>query len=147
MSKSWLILGAMFLVIIMITNVRFNPTIYAECGGTHIAYESGYITLNRINRNGHPWRSVYRAPKDLLSSSTTWNNDKSTCEGTGTYGDYYHNPLNVFKWDKGAGKATYYYSGDRASYSGRTTECKILPVDSAPDWVQFRTSGVLNDSC
>ena len=83
----------------------------------------------------------------MLSSYAKWYDDKETCEGTGTYGNYYHNPLHVFRWDKEAGKATYYHSGNTASSSGRTRECKILPVDSAPDWVQFRTTGVLNDSC
>ena len=147
MGKYWLMFGVFCLVIMIINNVRFNPTIYAKCGGTHIAYQSGYITLNGIISNDDPWRSTYRAPKVMLSSYAKWYDDKETCEGTGTYADFYHNPLHVFRWDKESGKATYYYSGDTARSNGRTLECKILPVDSAPDWVQFRTSGVLNDSC
>ena len=130
---------------------------YAKCGETHIAYEREYITLNKKIYEGGREVNIpltYRTRKVSRTNRVLWNKHKETCVAP-------YNPFHSFTWDMESGKAEYYYSGYAQSIPGRTTSCLILPVDTAPDWVVFRTdkkafsylesdliaSKVLNDDC
>ena len=141
MNKLLLTLGT----ILLISGCSPQPiTMYAKCGETHIAYERGYITLNKkiydITGQKVNFPSTYKTRKVSRTNRVLWNLHKETCVAP-------YNPSHSFEWDMESGKAEYYYSGYAQSIPGRTTSCLILPVDTAPDWVVFRTDKVLNDDC
>ena len=157
MNKLLLILGT----VLLISGCSPQPiTMYAKCGETHIAYERGYITLNKKIYDDHVTGQkvniplTYKTRKVSRTNRVLWNKHKETCVAP-------YNPFHSFTWDMESGKAEYYYSGYAQSIPGRTTSCLILPVDTAPDWVVFRTdkkafsylesdliaSKVINDDC
>ena len=159
MNKLLLTLGTILLISGCSPESRTPQPIimYAKCGETHIAYEREYITLNKKIYEGGREVSIpltYRTRKVSRTNRVLWNRHKETCVAP-------YNPFHSFTWDMESGKAEYYYSGYAQSIPGRTTSCLILPVDTAPDWVVFRTdkkafsylesdliaSKVLNDDC
>ena len=159
MNKLLLTLGTILLISGCSPESRTPQPIimYAKCGETHIAYEREYITLNKKIYEGGREVSIpltYRTRKVSRTNRVLWNKHKETCVAP-------YNPFHSFTWDMESGKAEYYYSGYAQSIPGRTTSCLILPVDTAPDWVVFRTdkkafsylesdliaSKVINDDC
>ena len=159
MNKLLLTLGTILLISGCSPESRTPQPIimYAKCGETHIAYEREYITLNKKIYEGGREVNIpltYRTRKVSRTNRVLWNKHKETCVAP-------YNPFHSFTWDMESGKAEYYYSGYAQSIPGRTTSCLILPVDTAPDWVVFRTdkkafsylesdliaSKVLNDDC
>ena len=148
MNKLLLTLGTILLISGCSPESRTPQPIimYAKCGETHIAYERGYITLNKKIYDDHVTGQkvniplTYKTRKVSRTNRVLWNKHKETCVAP-------YNPFHSFTWDMESGKAEYYYSGYAQSIPGRTTSCLILPVDTAPDWVVFRTDKVLNDDC
>ena len=117
--------------------------IYAVCEhtGRHIAYTRGHVTLNHTDYKGHNHSSTYKVRGVFRTDRIVWNNHHEDCEMI------YGNPYHSFEWDFESGKARYYFGGAGKYNPSIEVECKILPANSAPDWVKFKTTDVYNDDC